>query len=209
MSSELEPEFQYLALYAALSGRPSFTKSDLGIEMKAKEIEALSKETRLLEVARKGNALHISANKETLRWAGEHLNINLEGKKNKAVLAILHLIQARTDAYLKAHQVSMEDFLDPAGQGESEQSIDAVRRSYLALSGGKYQERVLLKDLRKQLGLSRQEQDETFMQMIRSGEADFYPEDDPMSRDEEDDRAALVLADRRRHVMYLHREPRA
>jgi len=86
---------------------------------------------------------------------------------------------------------------------------EIVRRAYLQITGGKYVGRVLLKDLRPLLSpLSRQQQDAAFLALIRSGEADFYPEDDPMSRGPEDDAAALHLADHRRHLLYLHPEPR-
>jgi hypothetical protein len=219
LSGELGQEFQYLLLFAALSGR-TFTKSELGIALTAKQIEDLSRETKLLDVTRKGSGRLLSANERTLQWVGANLNTELAGK-NKAVLAILHLIQAKTDAYLKVRQVSLAEFLNPSTakfladaspvEPHVEQvsgAVDTVRQTYLALSSGEYEARVLLKDLRKGLILPRHDQDAAFMEMIRSGEAEFYPEDDPMSRDEEDDRAALVLADRRRHVVYLYREPR-
>jgi hypothetical protein len=86
--------------------------------------------------------------------------------------------------------------------------VETVRHAYLALSGGSYKSRILLKDLRKRLSFDRETQDGAFAELIGSGEADFYPEDDPMSRDEEDERAAFQVADRRRHVIYLHHEPK-
>jgi len=210
MSNELPEEFQYLVLFAALSGRP-FTKSapELAIKLTVAEIDRLVAETGLLDVTRKGKSRSLSANESTRQWVEANLNVELTGK-NKAVLSILHLIRAKTAAFLKTRRLSLSDFLEPAeltavdGSNPAEQ----VRRGYLGLSGGSYGARVLLKDLRKRLSLDRETQDAAFLDLIRSGEADFYPEDDPMSRDEEDERAALVLADRRRHIVYLHAEPR-
>jgi hypothetical protein len=80
----------------------------------------------------------------------------------------------------------------------------AIRTAYLRNSGGSYKTRVLLKDLRPELQIPREQQDAALMEMIRSGEADLYPEDDPESRDERDDQAALMIGDRPRHLMILH-----
>jgi hypothetical protein len=210
-------EFQYLVLFAALSGQ-RFTKSALGIELKVAEIDRLAATTKLIEVERRGNTRSLWANEATVRWAGEHLGIVLPGR-NKAVFEILDLLRTRTDAFLKINRIPLAEFLRPAGTATATEApplppaapapaIDQIRAAYLAVSSGAYDARVLLKDLRKHLALPRAEQDGALLNLIRAGEADLYPEDDPMSRDEEDDRAALVLADRRRHVIYLRREQR-
>ena len=224
MSKELPQEFHYLVLFGALSGR-AFTKSELDIKMIVAQLDRLAEETGLLDVKRKGrsSARIFSSNDATLHWAGANLNVELKGK-NKAVLLILDLVRAKTAAFLKANQISIQDFLRPAVSlsgssavasdpapipiADGSSPVEAVRRAYLEISGGTYKARVLLKHLRKRLPFDRQIQDDAFLGLIPSGEADFYPEDDPMSRDEEDERAALVLADRRRHVVYLNREPR-
>lgn len=206
MSNGFPQEYQYLLLFAALSGRP-FTKTELGIKLTVTAIDQLGAETGLLDIARKGSSRSFSANAETRRWAGEHLlSADLDGK-NKAVLAILQLIRARTDAFLKARGIGFAEFLQ---QREAEPSpADAIRNAYRELSGGKYDVRVLLKDLRKLLSLSREKQDQALSQLLRQGYAELYPEDDPMSRSEDDDQAAYLVADRARHVIYLHAEPRA
>jgi hypothetical protein len=84
--------------------------------------------------------------------------------------------------------------------------VEQVRQAILELSGGKTGQRVLLKDLRPKLkGMDRATQDEAFKDLIRSGDADFVVIDDPMSRFEADDAAALHLANRQRHQVYLRR----
>lgn len=205
MSKNLPQEFQCLVLFAALSGR-EFSKSELGIKMTVAQIDGYVADTRLLSTTGKGNKRVLCANAETLRWAGANLNVELAGK-NKAVLTVLQLLRAKTAAYLNTNQISFSDFLGkPAIQPLN--PVEAIRRAYLELSGGSYEARILLKNLRKRLSIDRDTQDKAFLDLIRSGEADFYPEDDPMSRTKEDDEAALILADRRRHLLYLHREPR-
>jgi hypothetical protein len=212
MSEELNQDYKCLVLFAALAGRP-FTKSDLKVELSIRDLDKLTDETGLLKLTGKGRSRSIEANSETLRWAGEHLNTELEGK-NKAVLMVLGLVRAKAAAFLSAKQISMAEFLKPTPErvakvAEGGDTLEAVRRVYLELTGGAYEKRVLLKDLRKRLGFDREAQDAAFFKLLRSGEGDFYPEDDPMSRDEEDEQAALEVADRRRHLVYLHREPRA
>jgi hypothetical protein len=204
MSNGFPQEFQHLLLFAALSGR-SFTKTELGIKLRVSTIDNLAAETGLLDVVRRGSSRSFSANAETRRWAGDHLlSADLEGK-NKAVLAILQLIRARTDGFLKARGIGFAEFLQ---RDEQLSPADAIRQAYQQVSGGKYETRVLLKDLRKLLSLSREKQDHALSELIRAGHADLYPEDDPMSRTEEDERAAMLIADRPRHIMYLHAEPR-
>jgi hypothetical protein len=222
MSDHLPEEFQYLVLFAVLSTRPTpFTKSELGIRISNDAIERVNKETGLLDVVRKGGTRLLSANKESYRWVEANLNTDLGTKKNKAVMSILHLIRAKTAAYLGSNHISIEDFLNP-GIAESispaipappptgprepaAADVESVRSAYLAISGGAYDARVSLKELRERLHLDRDAQDAIFKQMSKSGAADFYPEDDPMSRNEEDDRASFVLGDRRRHIVFLHR----
>ncbi len=215
MSNEYPQEFRYLILFAALSGRP-FTKSEIGIKMTNQQLDPLIRDSRLLDVQAKGHTRTLSANEETRRWAGEHLHVEFTGKHVTAPLKIFGLLRAKTFAFLKANRVSFEDFVNTTvispvlahpqpGVQNASSAVEGVRRAYLALSGAAYDVRILLKDLRRHLPMDREAQDDAFRELIKSGEADFYPEDDPMSRGEEDDRAALVLADRRRDVIYLHR----
>lgn len=244
MSEHLPEEYQYLVFFAVLSGR-SFTKSELGVKMTNPKILEHNNQQHLLVTTPRNKSktapIDIMAAPGAFRWIENHMRIEPDPKKprksrttgkeqesksssrNKAV-AVLDLLLARTDGFLKENRISIERFLKPTDTGTASEvaipippepalpvdagAIEVVRDAYLAISGGAYDARVLLKDLRKRLDITREAQDTAFMEMIRSGEAVFYPEDDPMSRDEEDDRAALALADRRRHVMYLHREPR-
>lgn len=214
-------EFQCLVLFAALSGR-EFSKTELGIKIKIAQIDGYAAEEGLLSVRRKGNTRILSANSETLRWTGANLkNVELVGT-GKALRALLGLLCAKTAAYSNANPVSFSEFLrsgsiqkppiagvvPPDPTEPPRNPVEAVRRAYLELSGGSYDARILLKNLRKRLSIGREAQDMAFLDLIRSGEADFFAEDDPMSRTMEDEEAALILADRRRHLLYLHKEPR-
>jgi hypothetical protein len=207
MSKELPQDFKCLVLFAALSGR-TFTKTQLGLsKMKVKQLDALNAEHGLLAITGKGNSRTLQANSETLRWADEHFYTPLPDKTNQAVRMVLDLVRAKTAAYLAAKQISFAQFVNPA-KLEVQDDIDQVRKAYLAITAGSYKVRVLLKDLRKRLPFDREKQDAAFSKLIERGEADFYPEDDPALLDEEDERVAFQIADRRRHVVYLHPEQR-
>jgi hypothetical protein len=216
MSNDLDPQFKCLVLFASLSDR-SFTKSDLDLKLTVAEIDRLSEETGLLTITRRGASRKLIANQKARTWAGEHLNTNLDGK-SKAVRMVLDLVRAKTAAFLKIKQISFAEFVHPdpstakldhpSDISHRSTALAGIRHAYLLLTAGSYDERVLLKRLRAKLTLDRPSQDAALLELLRSGEADFYPEDDPMSRDEEDDNAALQIADRRRHVIYLHKEPR-
>jgi hypothetical protein len=159
----------------------------------------------------------LTANEKTRNWTGEHLNTDLEGK-SKAAFMVLELVRAKTVAFLKANRISIAEFIEPAATAanqeekpsalEESNSVNAIRQAYLALTGGSYDVRVLLKQLRPQLHFDRPIQDAALRELLRTGEADLYPEDDPMSRDEADEKAALQIADRRRHIIYLRHQPR-
>jgi hypothetical protein len=212
MSETLDKEFRYLVLLSALSGR-AISKGDYGIKLGNSQIEKHASDTGLLAVERrpKGTGKLYRSNAKTLEWVSENLHAELPGK-NKATQAIFELLRAKTAAYLKTMGVTLTEFLhpEPAAAPLDEDAIGIIRRAYLDLSGGRFNERILLKDLRPRLGtMSRQAQDAALVALIQSGLADLNPEDDPMSRDEADDEAALILGDRRRHLIYLHPEARA
>jgi len=216
MSEDIDPHFKCLVLFAALSDR-SFTKSDLGLKLSTDEIKKLSRDTGLLSLEPKGRSLRITANERARSWAGEHLHTDLESR-SKAAFLVLDLVRAKTAAFLKAHRISFAEFIErgtkdivldvtPSTMRDSG-AVDAVRRAYLALTNGAYGVRVLLKHLRPDLHFDRSTQDAALKELLRTGEAHLYPEDDAMSRDEADERAALQIADRRRHIIYLRPEPR-
>ncbi|MFN7923739.1 MAG: hypothetical protein U0Q16_26795 [Bryobacteraceae bacterium] len=201
MPEQLDLQYRYLIFYAVLTNRP-FSKSEIGVDMKVADIRRLSAETGLLTLEEKRkNQPKIIANAASVAWFAENLHTDLGGK-NKAVIAISDLLRAKTAMFLRARNIPVSEFLQPGTPPPG----SPVNAAYLRLTNGRHDERVLLKDLRKELGtMTREAQDAAFRELISSGQADFYPEDDPMSRNADDDMAAFYVGDRRRDLMYLRR----
>jgi hypothetical protein len=203
MSEEFSQDFRCLLFYAGLTGR-EFRPDDIKLETRIGDLKKFVTETGLLDTVKIGGATGCRANAKTHAWVAANLHKRLDGKKI-AVLLVYQLIQNKTAAYLKVREIPLAEFLAPQRPPTVSNPVETVRNAYFALTTGSFDQRVLLKDLRKRLPMDRESQDSAFLELIRSGEASFYPEDDPMSRNDEDEQAALVLADRKRHVVYLHR----
>ena len=173
------------------------------------EIKAYLEKTGLLNTRPKGNSLHLSANDSTWGWVEAHLSDELP--KTKAVFQLQTEFRKKLAAYLAVRGLRLGDVLSPVPESVSLASLaEQVRRAYLDASQGQFDVRVRLRDLRPQLeNLSREQQNSALLEMQRDGWLVLDPNDDPQDRNGEDDAAALILGDRRRDLVYLHREQRS
>jgi hypothetical protein len=211
MSDMANPDIKVLLFYAVVFDPEEFTPSK-HVKSKNSEIKSYAERTRLLKWRQKGKALYLSANDATWRWVGEHLGDELP--RTKTAFLILNTLRGRLAHYLAAKGLPLSEVFAPKPESREETvpslpPAEQVRRAYLELSQGQFDVRVRLRDLRPRLpGLSRTQQDETLQGMQRDGWLVLYPNDDPQDRNLEDNEAALIIGDRHRDVVYLHREQR-
>lgn len=205
-------ELELLIHYAVLSGE-EFTKSKLGIRAANREIAAALVEPGLLDCRKKGSAMYLRANDSSWRWAEENLGSEFRSR-SKAAFAVLDLLRRKVSNFAALTETRLADLLDPRPAGS--QSIEPspadslyslITQACLDSTGGQYDVRLRLRDLRDRLGdLSRERQDEALLAMQRDGLLALMAIDDPRDRTEADDEAALFIGGHRRDAIYLRRE---
>jgi len=212
MSDTYSRYMNAILFYAVVLDPKQFCKSHLQVEAKNDEIESCLVKTGLLKSEPKGRALHLSANDATWRWVEEHLDAELP--KTKAAFLILNTMRGKLSHYLATSGVRLSHVLAPGPHSDelivsALAPADQVRQAYLDVSNGQLDVRVRLRDLRPKLpNLNRAQQDETLKGMQRDGWLVLYPNDDPQDRNSDDEVAALMIGDRHRDLVYLHREQR-
>lgn len=206
MSETISPDMKVLMFHAVLNDPEEFTPSKFAKTTNPEIVELLEK-SRLMSWRKKGRSLYLSANDATWRWVEEHLADELPHRAHCTLLLLQ--LRAGLAAFLKARNLRLADVLAPAPAAAAE-PFAMVREACLALTQGRFDTRVRLKDLRAALGgLTRAQQDETLLAMQSEGRLAIYPNDDPQDRTPEDEAAAMVLADRHRDLVFLHPEQRS
>ena len=80
-----------------------------------------------------------------------------------------------------------------------------IRMAYLCETSGAIKERVLLKDLRPKVGVLRSDFDQALLEMQREGKVVLMGLDNPTERTPAVEDAALQIAGRPRHLVYLQK----
>ncbi|MEZ5404078.1 MAG: hypothetical protein R2729_30640 [Bryobacteraceae bacterium] len=215
MNDDLSFELKLLLYHAVINGG-EFTKSAAGVKVQNPVIAETILNRGLLAHRKKGNAVYLSANDATWGWVEAHLGDEAAARTKTPVRTVLDGLRFKLHAYMQTTGTRLAEILQPRPaepEPEPEPMVaeldrwERVRQACLDLTGGQYEVRVRLRDLRPRLDpWSRQDQDEALLGMQQSGQLVLYANDDPMDRDASDDAAALMLGDRRRDLVYLHRE---
>lgn len=187
----------------------------------------------LIELEKRGRANHIVLTDRGWQWSEDNLDAEFSTRANTtpALEGLLpklknYLKQSGTPLVelLSAGEASAEPesrmeqppiaepegtaglgtVVEPPPESVLESIDEAIRRAYLALSGGRWETRVRLAQLREHLeGYARQEQDRALLRMQGEGRLVLYPLDDPMDTFEADRAAALFLGSDPRHLLYM------
>jgi len=156
----------------------------------------------LVELEKRGRARHLVLTDEAWRWAAEHLDadfsINVNG--GRALAGLL----PRLKAYLDRHGVSLAEILASGELPGSDDIETRIREAYRAASGGEWNVRIRLADLRRELAdIPRETQDRALLEMQSAGVLALYPNNDPRDLTGEDHAAALDVVGARRHLVYM------
>ena len=201
-------DMKVLLFYAVVVDPYEFSPSKLKVATRNPEIKSYLEKTRLLNCRQKGKSpvLYLSANDATWRWVEEHFEDELPHKIEPA-FQLLNALRGKLARYMAVSELRLSDVFAPEPHPPT--SADQVRRAYLDLSQGQFDVRVRLRDLRPKLAdLNRTQQDEALLGMQCDGWLVLYPIDDPQDRNADDDAASIILGDRHRDLVFLHREQR-
>lgn len=153
-------------------------------------------------------------------WANGHLDSDFSLTINGA--RALQGLLPRLQNYLNHAKVTLAEILaddlieaEPEADGSVWDALDEptggatdtetrIRKAYVDCSGGRWNTRVRLKDLRKRLpDMSREGLDHALLDLQSEGKLALYALDDPSEITDEDEAAALDLGLDRRHILYM------
>ena len=142
----------------------------------------------------------------------------MELSKSKFSVPVLQALLKKLGSYLQTHNVPLAEFLIDAQEHPTEAGKDAIapaadleekiRQAYLAVSGGQYNVRVRLSQLRPELdrlvgNLPKTTVDETLMQMELDRKLDLMGLDDPQEISPADEQAAISIGGEKNYILYM------
>lgn len=217
--AELEVLALWVLLFTGEEPQKSKMKPNLGPQRlkKLSDLGLLSLEKRSTKSKKTGRnvpAEHVVLTDSAWRWAAENLDAKFSMSINAAVA--LRGLLPKLKAYLESANVSLAGLLaaDPsvreiprAGQQAylgNEDIDDRIREAYLSVSGGQFNVRVRLADLRPLLNpFPRNLQDAALLRLQSEERLVLYRNDNPFELLPEDHVAALDLIGEKRHIVYM------
>jgi hypothetical protein len=142
-------------------------------------------------------------------WAQAHLDSRVSARSTAAGPTLQALL-ARLGGYLAASGTPLVEVIRPeatppaAGVPAAEGLSTRIRSAYLAASGGQWNVRVRLHELRRLLpDVPRQALDGALLDLARQERLALYPLDDPLEIRESDREAAIERLGERLHLVYM------
>ncbi len=184
-----------------------------GEEPKQSDVKQLNPRTRkelieagFIELEKRGRAQHILLTDRTWAWASDHLDapISPQARTNEAFEALL----ARLKHFLQARDLPLAGFMADAAPPEAatHDLPERIRAACFALTDGRSNVRVHLKDLRNRLAdVPRETLDKALLALQKEGRLVLMHLDDPRERTPEDEGAAIDILGFKRHILYMER----
>jgi hypothetical protein len=212
-------ERQTLALWALLGNGGAGFGGALKPEIEKAEREGLER-AGLIEVEKKGRSYWLNATDHGWHWAEEHLHDSLPEKTFGGAF-VLRAWLARLQAFMKARDIGLADVLvqhsakdrsETAAEAEARDAADypsmrdRIRRAYLDITGGIFNTRALLRDIRAKLPeVGRVQLDEALKRMQRDEDASLMQLDNRVEITDADRDAALYIGREPRHILWISR----
>ena len=202
---------QTLILWALLTkmGGACFQK-DLRPEVKKADREALVRAGLIASEKRGRPGFWLEITDKGWAWAADHLDADLP-KRTTAGSAILQAWLTQLKDFMEARSLVLADILG-ARQIRQHPPVDYlavrqhIRKAYLELSGGRFNERARLSDIREKLkAIDRATLDETLTRMQRDQEASLYQLDNRVEITDADRSAAIYIGREPRHILWIER----
>jgi hypothetical protein len=207
-------EMQTLILWALLA-KPNGAslQKDLIPEVKKPDREALVRAGLITADKPDRRRWWLEVTETGWAWAGDHLDADLP-KRSTAGSAVLQAWLKRLRHFMTTKDFALADLLYPQQPSKDQPHAEfelaglreRVRKAYLDVTGGRFNARALLKDIRERLGdIDRGKLDETLIRMQREQVASLYPLDNRIEITEADRAAALYFGSEPRHILWIER----
>jgi hypothetical protein len=216
-------EMQTLILWALLANGGGGFQKNVKPEAKKLDRKALEGEGLITcEPRGRYRSIWLEASDKGWAWAAENLDADLP-KRSTAGNAVLQAWLMRIQAFMKARNVTLAEILGPQPETQLDLSPDnghsksskpsdhsalsaRVRMAYLELTGGHFNKRALLSDLRAKLNdIGRSTLDEVLKRMQREQEASLMPLDNRIDITDQDRAAAIYFGHEPRHILWIIR----
>jgi hypothetical protein len=198
---------QTLVLWALLAEGGSALATELkpGSAADRAALKALGLITEIKEKGRK----RVEVSDRGWAWAAEHLDREIS-TRSTAGGAILRAWLTRLKRFLASQSdLSLATVLVPSKIAPAPPSVDTrarVRDAYLATTGGKYNARALLRDLRRELAdMNRADLDAELLRLQSEDGASLMPLDNRAAITSADDEAAISVGGEARHLIWISR----
>lgn len=210
LSSEPLRNLMLLALLAQKNGTCS--QKDLRPELQKADRDWLER-NGLVAVSKgpKGRII-LEATDQAWQWAGEHLDAPLPAN-SPAGSKILQAWLTQLKIFLARHDFVLADvFAVQAAAGKSVQKQTskpdlwaALRAAYLQATGGKFNARALLKDIRVKLDIDRPTLDAALKAFQAEAKLQLYPSDNRLELTDADSAAAIHIGGEPRHIVWIEK----
>jgi hypothetical protein len=209
MSFQPTPK-QALVMWNLLITEDEPAVSKVRPELKPAERQPLI-DVGLIELVKRGRSTHIVLTDKAWDWAAGHFEVELS-KSNFAVPILQELLK-KLGNYLKHHKIPLVEFLvyknttienSESGTNVGSDLEAKMSEAYLKASGGEYNVRVRLSQLRQLVDdLPQAEVDKVLLQMGLAGKMTLMHLDDPQEIRPEDEQAAVNIGGQKNHIVYM------
>lgn len=142
-------------------------------------------------------------------WAQAHLDAPIS-LRSTASGSVLQALLGRLEAYLTLRGIALADVIRPTpvatapSEGSLETLTEQIGSAYFKLTGGHWNVRVRLADLRQALpAVPRTILDAALLDLARGERLALYPLDDPLEIGDADRAAAIERFGQRLHLVYM------
>jgi hypothetical protein len=203
-------ELQTLMLWALLGRGGSALAKDIKPKIEKKDRERLV-ERGLVEATKIKQAFQLEVTDEGWAWAGKNLAAPLPSRST-AGAAILQAWLERLGVYLRATATPLSDVLATRPESHEDSHPDTgalrdrIRAAYLQVTGGSFNRRALLRDVRVRLDdIDRQVLDAALLRMQIDDDAALLPLDNRAEITDTDRAAAIQIGAEQRHILWIER----
>lgn len=211
MSASFTPT-QTLILWYLIGKGGSAWRSEIRPEPSAVDRKALEKE-RIITSEKRGRSIWMEVTDTGWAWANDHLDSTLPTRTRSAG-PILQAWLTHLHAFLKRRGIALAEIVTSADElalkvveaKSPAQLEDRIRRAYLEVTGGSWNQRVRLAELRRRLdGVTKEALDAALLNMQQASKLVLFRLDNQREITEDDRQSALLLGGEPRHVVRLGR----
>ena len=202
-----QAEKQTLVLWALLANGGEGFGNELKPEVKRAEREALQ-EAGLISVEKRKRAHWLSVTDRGWHWAQDHLSDKLPERSYAGTFILAGWLK-HLQTFMRVSSTPLAEILVPKkniGTPDYDFLFEQIRTAYLAVTGGIFNKRALLAEIRRRLpNVGRDALDDALELMQRQGHVTLMQLDNRPDITAADEAAAIHIGQEPRHILWISR----